>query len=236
MTGVNRRENRAILFDFDDTLIKTTEIFDEVRAQFCQALEDLGLAVPGLTELVDQRDIENIQKAGGYYNHCFPEALRQVYHHCCQHHCQPVSAELEQKLEKLGWSVFHQEPRVVEHAPEVLEHLGSRFPMVLVTKGSPDSQARRIRESGLEKYFWQIRIVGDKNADCFKKIVADLAIDPMQSWSVGNSIKADINPSIAVGLKAVHYAAQTTWQFEHAEPIGDYHRIECLTELLKLIP
>jgi len=228
-------QNRVIIFDFDDTLVKTTEIFDEVRAEFCQVIEGLGLSVPDLAELVDQQDIENIRKAGGFYNHCFPKALCQVYQYCCQHHQKTVSSHWEKELEQMGWSVFFQGPRLMEHAHEVLQHFGARYPMILVTKGSPDSQTRRIQESGLEKYFQQILIVSDKNEASFKKIVTDLEINPGQSWSIGNSIKADINPSIAAGLKAVHFAGYS-WHFEHAEPIGEFQRIESLAELIRLIP
>jgi putative hydrolase of the HAD superfamily len=97
-----------------------------------------------------------------------------------------------------------------------------------------DSQSRRIRESGLEKYFNQVLIVSDKNETYFKKLVTELKIDPSQSWSIGNSIKADINPSIAAGLNAVHFAGHT-WHFEHAEPIGEFHQIESLADLPRLI-
>ncbi|NPV89401.1 MAG: HAD family hydrolase [Firmicutes bacterium] len=226
--------SRVIIFDFDDTLVETTGVFNIARADFCRRMHDLGISIPGLEHLVDELDVKNVKEAGYFAAHCFPTALREAYEHCCRVNRIQVQDHIRSEVEGLGWSVFHQKPSTIDHAHNVLEHLQKHYPLVLLTKGEQDFQKRRIEESGLKGYFSETIIVGDKNRELFQGLIQSLKVIPADSWSVGNSVKSDINPALQAGFKAIHFAG-TTWHYEYAEPIGSHHKADSLLEVKEII-
>ena len=226
---------KAVIFDFDDTLVVTTERFDAVRSSFCRLMEELGLALPDLAGLVDRLDVENVKRAGYFAASCFPDALCQAYRHCCREKGRTPQEEHLRQLAEMGWAVYREPPALLDDAHQLLETLQRHYPLVLLTKGEQDLQRRRIEESGLEPYFAETFIVGDKNDRLFKQLVKTLNLRPGDSWSVGNSIRSDINPALAAGMQAVHYAAGATWQYEHAEPAGFHYRASTLREVGEII-
>ena len=50
------------------------------------------------------------------------------------------------------------------------------------------------------------------------EIVRNEGIDRRESWSIGNSIRSDINPAIRIGMKAI-WIPTPTWDFEEQQPI-----------------
>lgn len=226
--------SRVIIFDFDDTLVETTGVFNIARADFCKKMDDLGIGMPDLAQLVDELDIKNVKRAGYFAAYCFPAALREAYEYCCQAKQIQVLDHIRHEVESLGWSVYQQRPTTLDDAHNVLEQLQRHYPMVLLTKGEKDFQKRRIEESGLKGYFSETIIVGDKNQELFQGLIKSLKVIPADSWSVGNSIKSDINPALMAGLKAIHFEG-TTWQYEVAEPIGSHHKASSLIEVKEII-
>ncbi len=85
----------------------------------------------------------------------------------------------------------------------VLEKLAPSFRLVLLTKGEYELQNRRIAESGLRGVFERAMIVDHKDAGAFRQLVAELKVNPRLAWSVGDSLRSDIRPALAAGLRAV---------------------------------
>lgn len=226
---------KAIIFDFDDTLVVTTERFDAARSSFCRLMEELGLALPDLAELVDRLDVENVERAGYFAASCFPDALCQAYRHCCREKKREPLEKHLQLIAEIGWAVHREPPALLDEAHQLLETLQKHYPLVLLTKGEQDLQRRRIEESGLKPYFAETFIVGYKDDRLFKQLVRTLNLKPGDSWSVGNSIRSDINPALAVGMQAIHYAAGSAWHYEHAEPAGFHYRANTLREVGEII-
>jgi putative hydrolase of the HAD superfamily len=52
---------------------------------------------------------------------------------------------------------------------------------------------------------------------------------------VGNSLKSDIAPALAIGAWAVHIPFHVTWQLEHADDI-DHERLAKIKRMEQLIP
>lgn len=225
---------QAVIFDFDDTLVVTTELFDMVRHNFCRLMEDIGVGIPNLARLVDELDVKNVKRTGYFAAHCFPAALCEAYEHCCRVNRQPVLSKVSREVERMGWAVHSEKPSTLDNAHQVLERLQKHYPLLLLTKGDKDLQKRRIDESGLRPYFADTFIVGDKNTALFIELIKDLKLKPGDSWSVGNSMKSDINPALLAGMQAIHIAG-TTWHFEEAEPVADHYKAKNLVEVEKII-
>ena len=64
-----------------------------------------------------------------------------------------------------------------------------------------------------------MEITSDKTELEFQQLCEHLGILPSQLLMVGNSLKSDIAPALAVGASAIHIPFHVTWQLEHFEDI-----------------
>lgn len=224
----------GIIFDFDDTLVHTTDRFDRIRRQFCGLLRDWGYDLPGIEHIVDGFDIRNIKQSGYFAAHCFPWALLQTYKHCCRVFNHPICPVKSDQIEEMGWSVFREPPLPCATAHDLLHELRASYPLVLLTKGDYEVQKKRIEQSGLAHYFCETFIVPNKDSTAFQKISEYLGIAPARSWAIGNSVKSDINPALRAGFRAVLVKANN-WIYEDAEAIGTYYQVDILNEVREII-
>jgi putative hydrolase of the HAD superfamily len=109
--------------------------------------------------------------------------------------------------------------------------------MVVFTKGELQDQENKLKRSGLLKYFDDVEITSDKSQREFLDLCEHQQIHPSELLMIGNSLKSDIAPALAIGAWAIHIPFHVTWQLEHSEDI-DHERlikIEHFSEILKYI-
>ena len=90
--------------------------------------------------------------------------------------------------------------------------------LTLVTKGEEHFQLDKLAGSGLAPYFSHARVLRHKETSAYAQLVADLHLDPANTWMVGNSPRSDINPALQAGLGAVYIPHDDTWHQE-LEPL-----------------
>ena len=108
---------------------------------------------------------------------------------------------------------------------------------VCFTKGELQDQENKLRRSGLLKYFDDVEITSDKGQKEFLALCEHQQIHPSELLMVGNSLKSDIAPALAIGAWAIHIPFHVTWQLEHVEEF-DHERlikIEQFSELLNYL-
>ncbi|MHB8158695.1 MAG: HAD family hydrolase, partial [Desulfocucumaceae bacterium] len=181
----------GILFDFDDTLVETAVHFELSRERYARLMEDLNFPLDEVLLILDQMDIANVNKMGGFMKECFPRAMVQTYQHFCGRDSIDPDPEICRKVEEIGWWVFEQKPKPVPGAQEVLDHLSCSFDLFLATKGDPTIQWQRIDASGLKKFFKKIYVLKDKTIQEYRDIARFNQLDPERSWVIGNSIKSE---------------------------------------------
>jgi putative hydrolase of the HAD superfamily len=139
---------------------------------------------------------------------------------------------------KAGREMLRHPVETLPHVRETLEALAGDYRMVLITKGDLFDQERKLAESGLGELFTAVEIVTRKDPDTYVRIFAEHGDGAEKSMMVGNSLRSDIVPAIAVGSWAVFIPHALTWAVEHDEaPVGAprYRQIEHLGELIPLI-
>jgi putative hydrolase of the HAD superfamily len=107
---------------------------------------------------------------------------------------------------------------LLDGAKEVLDELAPDFRLILITKGDLKDQERKLAKSGLADRFEAIEIISEKDDRAYGLIFKRHGIDPAKFLMVGNSVKSDILPVLALGGSAVHVPYRITWDLEHAEP------------------
>ena len=109
--------------------------------------------------------------------------------------------------------------------------------MVVFTKGELQDQENKLKRSGLLKYFDDVEITSDKGQAEFLALCEHQHIHPSELLMIGNSLKSDIAPALAIGASAIHIPFHVTWQLEHVEDF-DHERmvkIERFGEILEYI-
>ena len=105
--------------------------------------------------------------------------------------------------------------------------------MVCFTKGELQDQENKLRRSGLLPLFDDVEITSDKTQREFLALCNRLAIHPSELLMVGNSLKSDCAPALAIGAWAVHIPFHVVWQLDHADEF-DHPRLTRLARFSDL--
>jgi putative hydrolase of the HAD superfamily len=209
----------AVVFDGDDTLWSTEPLYDRARDAARLEVERVGLD-GGVWEHAERRiDVENVRHLG-FSTERFPTSCVQAYELIAQASGKPADPEVSERVRSAARLVFSQDPPLMAGARETLLKLRERgAKLALLTKGDHELQERRVQRSGIADLFDVIHIVPEKPPTAFREIVDALDVDAKDAWSVGNSVRSDILPAIASGLRAVWIDAHV---WEHERHTGEF--------------
>ena len=113
----------------------------------------------------------------------------------------------------------------------MLAEVGAAYRLILITKGDLVHQTHKIETSGLSHHFEELEIVLEKDSDTYAKLLRRLKIEPDRFLMVGNSVRSDILPVMALGGHAVHVPYHLLWELEHVEHNELFVELESLAEL-----
>jgi putative hydrolase of the HAD superfamily len=129
--------------------------------------------------------------------------------------------------------------QLFEHAEETVCELAKSYALMVITKGDLLDQQAKLSRSGLEGYFQYVEIVSEKAQRTYAALLAKHGIEPQRFLMVGNSLKSDILPVLALGGHAVYIPYHLTWAHEtvDSQPVGHdgYYELEHLGQLPQLI-
>jgi putative hydrolase of the HAD superfamily len=111
--------------------------------------------------------------------------------------------------------------QLLEHAQETVASLSLSHQLMLITKGDLLDQETKIARSHLADYFAHVEIVSQKTSAVYEAILARHHIDPHRFLMVGNSLKSDILPIVAIGGQAVYIPHPLTWAHETVVDTAD---------------
>lgn len=199
----------VVAFDGDDTLWINEPFFQETEREFCALLSSY-LPPPAVSAALFENEMKNLDLYGygiKGFTLCMVETV-------CQLAEQSASLSLIQDTLKLGKQLLHKPVVLLDGVEEVLRALKGRYRLVLATKGDLLDQERKLKNSGLERYFHHIEVMSDKGTTEYRKLLAHLDCPPEHFLMVGNSVKSDILPVLALGANAVNIPFHTTWAHE----------------------
>ena len=87
---------------------------------------------------------------------------------------------------------------------------------VLAVRAAGDllEQESKVERSGLREHFHGVEIVSRKDRPTYERIARRRGIAPHDFVMVGNSLRSDILPVVAMGGLGVHIPYHTTWAHE----------------------
>ena len=135
-------------------------------------------------------------------------------------------------------TMLNADVELFEHVPETLAQLATTHTLMLITKGDLFDQEMKISRSGLAEHFKYIEIVSDKRIEDYSQLLRRHNIQAERFLMIGNSLRSDILPLLALGAYAVYIPYQYTWVHETAElPIdhSGFYQLQHLGQLLGLL-
>jgi len=221
------------VFDGDDTLWSTEYLYDRARDEARAEVFRSGLNGDDWEQLERRIDVENVRQFG-FSTERFPTSCVQAYEALAQVSNMRLDPEVLQRIRSAASAVFNQDPPLMAGARETLQILRARaVKLALLTKGDHDLQARRVERSGLADFFDTIHIVPEKPPATFRDIVAELRVEPNDTWSVGNSVRSDILPAIEAGLRAVWIDAHV-WEHERFDGKFSHNRVLVVDDISRV--
>jgi putative hydrolase of the HAD superfamily len=118
---------------------------------------------------------------------------------------------------------------VLEHPVELLpgmraavEAVARTHRVVLITKGDLFHQERKVASSDLGDLFHRIEIVSEKDPRSYARVLGEFGIAADAFAMIGNSLRSDIEPVIALGGWGIHMPYHVTWahELEHGVEAG----------------
>lgn len=224
---------KVIAFDADDTLWVNEPFFREAEERFTEMLEDFMPQHSVLKELY-KTEIENLSLYGygikGFMLSMIQTALRISD--------QKIPVKLIDKILEIGVDMMQKPVELLPGVEEVLAELKKDFRLVMATKGDLVDQERKLKKSGLDHYFHHIEIMSEKKEADFEKLIRHLDVAPEEFMMLGNSLKSDILPVLALGGHAIHIPFHITWKhelIEHEIEHEQFYQAEHISQVIQLI-
>ncbi|MBB1193280.1 HAD family hydrolase [Flavobacterium sp. SOK18b] len=224
---------KVIAFDADDTLFINETYFLETEEKFCALMSDY-LSHQGLSQELFKVEIANL-KLYGYgikgYILSMIEAAMNISNNT-------IPIEIIEKIIQYGKELLEKPIVLLDGVQETLQALHGKYKLVVATKGDLLDQRRKLHNSGLGHYFHHIEVMSDKQEIDYTDLIKRLEIQPSEFFMIGNSLKSDVLPVLAIGGYAVHIPFHTTWAHEkidHKVEHPNFRTIEKLTDVLPFI-
>lgn len=221
---------KVIAFDADDTLWVNEPYFRDTENKFCSLLEDYLPQHTILQELF-KTEMDNLALYGygikGFMLCMIETALRITNN--------KLDNTILNHIIDLGKEMLEKPIELLDGVQDVLQQLKGKYKLVVATKGDLLDQERKLKKSGIEHYFHHIEIMSDKQEADFTKLIKHLDIEPGEFLMLGNSLKSDVLPVLAIGGHGVHIPYHITWEHEKTEvQIDDpnFKQIENIKDIL----
>lgn len=221
----------AIAFDADDTLWHNERFFRLTHDHFAALLADYA-GRDHLEERLLAAERRNIGRYGfgikGFVLSMIETALEVTE--------DRVPGKVIGELIAVGHEMLNHPIELLPHAREAIAALQGRYPLLVITKGDLMDQERKVAQSGLGEMFDGVEIISDKTPAAYAGIFRRREITPTAAMMVGNSLKSDVLPVLALGGWAVHVPHDVTWALEHEVAPADDPRFRLIDDLSQLPP
>jgi len=118
------------------------------------------------------------------------------------------------RLVGLGKEVLAHPVELLPGIREAVEQVAARHRIVLITKGDLIHQQAKVRRSALGDLFHRIEIVSEKDAAAYAHVLRECGVEATAFAMVGNSLRSDIAPVVALGGWGVYMPYHSTWSLE----------------------
>lgn len=236
----NRIKNKKlIIFDLDDTLMDTSDLYWRAKNRFIKLLNDYNIDSEQADLTFERIDHENFHLLG-HSPVRYRKSMLDTYAYYVEKGVLESDNLLENKIYDCGEMIRNIVPKLIDHAKESLAWCKGYFELALATRGVKYLQKKKIRHYNLDKFFSKVEIVETKNKEFYYNLINESGYYPENVWIIGDSIKSEINPGLSIGANCILYKyfhPDYHWVQEHSsEPLShDFYAINSLSEIKEIL-
>ena len=198
--------------DADDTLWHNERLFSMTEQRFVELIAPWTERVDVAAELLatERRNLASL----GYGVKSFVLSMIETAIEITD---GTVPAMVIASLLDAGRSMMDHPVELLEGAEDVVAALAQRWPLVLVTKGDLFHQESKIARSGLASSFTRVEIVSEKDIETYRRVIERAGTTPGDFVMIGDSLRSDIAPVLALGGRAIYVPGFREWELERAD-------------------
>jgi len=221
---------KVIAFDADDTLWHNEHYFQEVEHKFCAMLEEY---LPQHT--VERELLETEIKNVSLYGYGIKSFILSMIETAIRISDKTIQVSVVERIIQLGREMLDKPIEKMDRVDEVLHLLKDKYRLVVATKGDLLDQERKLKKSGLEHFFHHIEIMSEKGESDYAKLIKHLDIKPEEFLMIGNSLKSDVLPVLALGGHGFHIPYHITWGHEKVDKIIGHRNFKEFGKLSEIV-
>jgi putative hydrolase of the HAD superfamily len=223
-----------IAFDADDTLWHTEHLYSDAQERFQQLLAPYGVTDP------IEHKLFAVESANlGVFGFGIKSFALSMIETAITLTSGEISGHDIQRVIDLAKNMLSADVQLLDYAEETVTRLAQDFPLMIITKGDLLDQESKIERSGLGQHFKHVEIVSDKNPASYAALLSRHHPRPEGFLMIGNSLRSDVLPVVALGARAVHIPYRLTWAHERVSPAelagASYTELEHLGQLPELV-
>jgi putative hydrolase of the HAD superfamily len=204
----------TIGFDADDTLWHNETIFERVHEQYRALLSNYHNA-DTVNRTLFATEMRNLELYGygvkGFTLSAIETAIQLTD--------GKIPADEIQRLVMLGRDMLAHPVELLDGVAETVAQISGARRLLLITKGDLRDQTRKVEKSGLAAHFDEVEIVPEKDESTYANLLRSHGVDPADFLMVGNSLKSDIAPVLALGGCGAHVPYPLTWGHEKLDDL-----------------
>ena len=220
----------VIAFDADDTLWHNEPYYAKVESRFAELLSPYARA-----KVVSQKLLETEEANLPSYGYGIKSFTLSMIETAIELSQGEVSGIVVKEIISYAREMLAAQIHLVEGAEETVAQLARSHRLMLITKGDLLDQQSKLARSAIGHHFQHVEVVSDKREETYQGVLDRHGIAPERLVMVGNSLRSDILPVLAIGGYAVHIPYPITWAHERAgKPSWSHARLQKLDSLARL--
>ncbi len=214
----------VIAFDANDTLWHNETLYSLTQAKFAQLLTPYR-AHADIDQALLRTETRNLQ----YFGYGIKGFTLSMIETAIELTDGSIQGRDIQQIIEFARAMSTAPVELLEHVEETVKELSNSHRLMIITKGDLFDQESKVAESGLADYFSQVEVLNDKTTQSYQACLDKHRIAPQNFLMVGNSLKSDVQPVLALGGLAVYIPYKTTWAHElldNAHELTGYVQLE----------
>ena len=199
--------------DADDTLWENEAWFYKIQDRFFEMMSSWSD-----TQNTNAALLENERASIPQYGYGVTSFVRSMILTAIQISNGEIETKEISQIVSWGDELIEAPVDLLPGVEETLSELSNNHRLLLITKGDVIHQRAKVENSGLSDFFWNIEVVGEKDASVYEMLLNRYEISREMFVMIGNSINSDVLPVLTIGAKAIHVPHHTTWELEIPDP------------------
>lgn len=207
-------------FDADDTLWKSEDYYRAAEKQF-QAIvgEYIDITDPQLVGHLLAVERRNL----GIYGYGAKGMTLSMLEAAIEMTAGRISTADISRILQLGHDTLRHPVQLLDGVREAVAAIAADYPVVLITKGDLFHQESKIDRAGLHDVLPRIEVVSEKDPATYARVLAEFGVAAENFVMIGNSLRSDAEPVLALGGWAVHMPYALTWAHEQEHGVDAAH-------------